>query len=133
MTPVGDNARAILDGRLFLNRRLAGRGIYPAIDPQLSVSRLLVDLASPEEYQLAMDAREIWGEYDACAISSKLVRMHRLIHELIVRYPYSRPCCHLLKQSLGEHQSRALTIGRWLNYLVNPFQNQWHSSWQRVC
>lgn len=62
--PVADNARAILDGHLFLSRQLAGRGIYPSIDPLLSVSRLLVDLASPEDYALAMDVREIWGEYE---------------------------------------------------------------------
>jgi FliI/YscN family ATPase len=62
--PVGDSVRAILDGHLFLSRRLAGLSIYPAIDPTLSVSRLLVDLASPEEYRLAMRAREMWSEYE---------------------------------------------------------------------
>ncbi len=62
--PVGDAVRAILDGHLFLSRRLAGLSIYPAIDPTLSVSRLLVDLASPEEYRLAMRAREMWSEYE---------------------------------------------------------------------
>ena len=62
--PVGDTVRAILDGHLFLSRRLAGRAIYPAIDPTLSVSRLLVDLASQEDYQLAMQARELWSEFE---------------------------------------------------------------------
>lgn len=62
--PVGDAVRAILDGHLFLSRRLAGQAIYPAIDPTLSVSRLLVDLATPAEYRVAMKARELWSEYE---------------------------------------------------------------------
>ena len=62
--PVGDAVRAILDGHLFLSRRLAGRAIYPAIDPTLSVSRLLIDLAEPEAYRLALKARELWSEYE---------------------------------------------------------------------
>ncbi len=62
--PVGDAVRAILDGHLFLSRRLAGQSIYPSVDPTLSVSRLLVDLAPPAEYRLAMRARELWSEYE---------------------------------------------------------------------
>ncbi len=62
--PVGDAVRAILDGHLFLSRRLAGRAIYPAIDPTLSVSRLLIDLADKDAYRLALKARELWGEYE---------------------------------------------------------------------
>jgi len=62
--PVGDTVRAILDGHLFLSRKMAGQAIYPSIDPTLSVSRLLIDLAKPEEYKLAMNARELWSEYE---------------------------------------------------------------------
>lgn len=61
--PVADNARAILDGHLFLSRRLAGQAIYPAIDPTMSVSRLAIDLQTPEENRLASTARELWGEF----------------------------------------------------------------------
>ena len=62
--PVGDNVRAILDGHLFLSRRMAGQAIYPAIDPTLSVSRLLIDLADAPGYRLAMNTRELWSEYE---------------------------------------------------------------------
>jgi len=61
--PVADNARAILDGHLFLSRRLAGQAIYPAIDPTMSVSRLAIDLQTPEENRQAAMARELWGEF----------------------------------------------------------------------
>ena len=62
--PVGDNVRAILDGHLFLSRRMAGQAVYPAIDPTASVSRLLIDLAQPQEYRMALQARELWSEYE---------------------------------------------------------------------
>ncbi len=56
--PVGDTVRGILDGHLFLSRRLAGQAIYPAIDPTLSISRLAVDLCAADDYRIGVLARE---------------------------------------------------------------------------
>ena len=42
--PVGDMARAILDGHIVLSRDLAQQGVYPAIDVNQSVSRLMTNL-----------------------------------------------------------------------------------------
>ncbi len=89
--PVVDNARAILDGHVFLSRALAGRAIYPCVDPMLSVSRLLVDLASPEEYQLVMRAREIWGEYervrDLVEVGAFVPGADPRVDDAVARYP----------------------------------------------
>ncbi|MDN6886191.1 FliI/YscN family ATPase [Variovorax sp. CAN2819] len=52
--PVSDALRAILDGHVVLSRHLAHRGHYPAIDVLKSVSRLMPELASDEERQLAV-------------------------------------------------------------------------------
>jgi flagellum-specific ATP synthase len=47
--PVADSLRAIVDGHIVLTRELAHRGHFPAIDVLSSTSRLLTNLASPDE------------------------------------------------------------------------------------
>ena len=61
--PVVDSARAILDGHFVLNRRLAERGHYPAIDVEASISRLAIKLTSESEQSLALKFRRLWSRY----------------------------------------------------------------------
>ena len=55
---IADSARAILDGHLVLDRRIAVTGHYPAIDPLSSLSRLAPKLISPDRFDLVAAARE---------------------------------------------------------------------------
>ncbi len=57
--PVADTMRGLLDGHVWLSRRLAERGHYPAIDILRSISRLINDLASPGEQQAAQVLRRL--------------------------------------------------------------------------
>lgn len=43
--PIADAARAILDGHIVLSRRVADSGLYPAIDVESSVSRVVTEIA----------------------------------------------------------------------------------------
>ncbi len=61
--PIGDAARGLLDGHIWLSRKLSSRGHYPAIDPLESVSRLAPTICSQEHWRLANDVRRTLGIY----------------------------------------------------------------------
>jgi flagellum-specific ATP synthase len=62
--PVADILRGVLDGHVVMDRRIAERGRFPAIDLLRSVSRSLPDAASEEENALIGEARRLLGAYD---------------------------------------------------------------------
>jgi flagellum-specific ATP synthase len=62
--PVVDSARSILDGHIVLNRHLAERGVYPAIDIGPSVSRVMTDIAHPDHVHAARVLRRHLATYE---------------------------------------------------------------------
>lgn len=62
--PVADILRGVLDGHVVMDRRIAERGRFPAIDLLRSVSRSLPDAASEAENELIGGARMLLGAYD---------------------------------------------------------------------
>ena len=61
--PISDAVRSILDGHISLSRKLAAFNQYPAVDVLDSISRLMVDVSTPEHLELAARAREIVATY----------------------------------------------------------------------
>jgi flagellum-specific ATP synthase len=61
--PIADAVRSILDGHIVLTRELAAQNHYPAIDVMQSVSRLVRDLCTSAQLELAAQARECMALY----------------------------------------------------------------------
>jgi flagellum-specific ATP synthase len=55
--PLADHLRSLLDGVLLLDRSLAARGHFPAIDPLKSLSRLMDSVVSSEQLAMAQRLR----------------------------------------------------------------------------
>ncbi|MBM7647131.1 flagellum-specific ATP synthase [Bacillus ectoiniformans] len=61
--PIADAVRGILDGHIVLDRALANKGQFPAINVLKSVSRLMGHLASNEHKASAADIRNLLSTY----------------------------------------------------------------------
>jgi FliI/YscN family ATPase len=57
--PVSDTVRGLIDGHIWLSRKIASRGHYPAIDVLESLSRLMPDVTGDEHRQAAQTVREL--------------------------------------------------------------------------
>lgn len=62
--PVADILRGVLDGHVVLERSIAERGRFPAIDLLRSVSRSLPAAATPGENAYIAEARRLIGAYE---------------------------------------------------------------------
>lgn len=61
--PITDTARSILDGHIVLDRKLAQRNHYPAIDVLQSISRCMSQVAAKEHKQAAGKLRNVLATY----------------------------------------------------------------------
>lgn len=61
--PIGDSVRSIVDGHIVLNRKLAQKGHFPAIDILQSNSRVMRAVVTPEHVKLAQKLREYLAIY----------------------------------------------------------------------
>ena len=62
--PITDTARSILDGHIMLNRKLAHKNHYPAIDILQSISRCMGQIATKEHKALAGKLKNVMATYN---------------------------------------------------------------------
>ena len=95
--PISDCLRGLLDGHIWLSRKLASAGHYPAIDILESLSRLMPEVTSAEHRQAATTVRRLLAAFreheDLITVgayrrgSDKLVDCALELREAIETYP----------------------------------------------
>ena len=101
--PIADALRGLLDGHLWLSRKMASAGRFPAIDPLESLSRLMTDIAPADELAAAQSIRELLAAYqekeDLIAVGAYRRGANRLV-DLALEH---RDAIHdFLKQDMTE-------------------------------
>lgn len=89
--PIADAARAILDGHIVLSRRIADSGQYPAIDVEVSVSRVMQDITDPPWRERIRKLRKLLSAYsaqrDLIAIGAYQRGSDPVVDEALARWP----------------------------------------------
>ncbi len=68
--PISDSVRAILDGHIVLDRKIANKGLYPPVNILTSKSRLINDVTSLDDQKII---REIIGHYSTYVDSKDMI------------------------------------------------------------
>ncbi|WP_206861684.1 flagellar protein export ATPase FliI [Lysobacter changpingensis] len=89
--PIADAARAILDGHIVLTRRIADAGQYPAIDVEVSVSRVMQDITDAPWRERIRKLKRLMAAYNAqrdlIAIGAYQRGNDPVVDEALARWP----------------------------------------------
>lgn len=89
--PIADSARAILDGHIVLSRSLADQGHYPAIDVEMSISRAMTEIVSPEQLEWVRRFKYLYSRYhrsrDLINVGAYVRGSDPALDEAIMLYP----------------------------------------------
>lgn len=89
--PIADAARAILDGHILLSRRIADAGLYPAIDIESSVSRVVTEIADEPWRDRIRELKRLVSAYNAnrdlISIGAYQAGSNPVVDEALARWP----------------------------------------------
>ncbi|MDF2500579.1 MAG: yscN [Anaerosporomusa subterranea] len=111
--PIADSVRSILDGHIVLSRSIAAMNHFPAIDVLSSVSRLMLEIVSPQQWQAAQKLRSLMATYkeaeDLINIGAYASGSNPAIDEAISMITQVR---EFLQQQVYEQSSMEQTLQR---------------------
>ncbi|MFN2746227.1 MULTISPECIES: flagellar protein export ATPase FliI [Bacillus] len=109
--PIADTVRGILDGHIVLDRNLANKGQFPAVNILKSISRVMANIAEKDHIRAANRFRELLSTYqnseDLINIGAYKKGSSRDIDEAIQFYP---KLISFLKQEVDEAASQEDSI-----------------------
>jgi len=104
--PIADTVRGILDGHFILDRKLAEKGHFPALNILKSISRVMNQITEPDHLQAAQAVRSLLATYED---NSELIQIGAYkrgtdhdIDKAIHSYPKIR---QFLNQDILEYES----------------------------
>lgn len=101
--PVADSARAILDGHIVLSRKIAEKGIYPAIDIEASISRAMPNIVKSAHIKRMQTFKQLLSRYhenhDLVSIGAYVKGSNPDIDHALAMYPKLQ---QFITQSLDE-------------------------------
>ncbi len=116
--PIADTVRGILDGHFVLDRHLANKGQYPAINVLKSISRLMNHIVHKEHVRSAEKFRELLAKYidneDLINIGAYKRGTSKEIDEAIQKYP---EIISFLKQGTEESVSKEESVASLINLI----------------
>lgn len=122
--PIADSARAILDGHIVLSRQLAEEGIYPAINVEASISRVMPNIVPPEQLKQMQMFKQLLATHrhnkDLIAVGAYSPGADANIDRAIERHP------HLLQfigQGLTSKAAFAESTAHLVSVLTSPAVN----------
>lgn len=109
--PIADAARAILDGHIVLSRRLAETGIYPAIDVEASISRVMPQIVDDNHLKYAQHFKQIYSTYrqnqDLISVGAYAMGSDPKIDEAIQLFP---TLTDVIQQTMNEAVDWATSV-----------------------
>lgn len=117
--PVADAARGVLDGHFVLSRRIAESGRYPAIDIEASISRVMQEVVSREQMDMALRMKRILSLYqqnqDLINVGAYARGTNPQIDEAIRLQP-------VLQQFLSQKPNEAINMEQSLRDMIQIFK-----------
>lgn len=118
--PIADTVRGILDGHIVLDRTLANKGQYPAINVLKSVSRLMNHIATPEHRAAAERLRNLYYTYDKSEDLINIGAYKRgTSHEIDEAIHYEPLITSYLKQGFMDKISLEDSVNELINLSAN--------------
>lgn len=116
--PIADSVRGILDGHFVLDRQLANKGQFPAINILKSVSRVMNDMVSMEHRLAANTFRELLSTYSE---AEDLIHIGAYKHGTSQKIDEAIASNELMIQFLKQGVTEKTSINDVIHYLQTHF------------